>query len=215
MAVIAIDGPAGSGKSTIARLLAERLGFQYLDTGAMYRAVALAVHRNNLDPNDEDSVRKLLPTLSIDLRGDQVFLNAEDVSHLIRTPEIDLLASTVSKLPCVREFLTKLQRDFAEGSDIIAEGRDMGTVVFPETPYKFFLTASPEERARRRKKQLETQGEKVLYETILYQIKSRDKQDSSRSIAPLKVAQNAVVVDTTGKTIEDVLSEIIRSMDRG
>ncbi|OCC14927.1 Cytidylate kinase [Dissulfuribacter thermophilus] len=215
MTVIAIDGPAGSGKSTIARLLAERLDFQYLDTGAMYRAVALAVHRKNLDPNDEESVRKLLPTLSIDLRGDRTFLNAEDVSHLIRTPEIDLLASTVSKLPCVREFLTKLQRDFAEGRDIVAEGRDMGTVVFPEAPYKFFLTASPEERARRRKKQLETQGEKVLYETILYQIKSRDKQDSGRSIAPLKVAKNAVVVDTTGKTIEEVLTEIIRSMDRG
>ncbi len=213
--VIAIDGPAGAGKSTIAKLLAKRLGLQYLDTGAMYRAVALAVKEASISPEDEAKIERLLPTLTIDLDGERVFLNGRDVSHLIRTPEIDLLASAVSRLGAVRRYLTQLQREFASKKGIVAEGRDMGTVVFPDSPYKFFLTATPEERAKRRKKQLEMQGENVLYETILKQIKKRDKQDSDRAIAPLRQAEDAQLIDTTGKTIDEILDEIIRRVKSG
>ncbi len=213
--VIAIDGPAGAGKSTIAKLLAKRLGLQYLDTGAMYRAVALAVKEASISPEDEAKIERLLPTLTIDLDGERVFLNGRDVSHLIRTPEIDLLASAVSRLGAVRRYLNQLQREFPSKKGIVAEGRDMGTVVFPDSPYKFFLTATPEERAKRRKKQLEMQGENVLYETILKQIKKRDKQDSDRAIAPLRQAEDAQLIDTTGKTIDEILDEIIRRIKSG
>ena len=215
MAVIAIDGPAGAGKSTIAKLLAKRLRYQYLDTGAMYRAVALAVKEAGISTEDEGAIAALLPTLSIELDEERVILNGRDISNSIRTPQMDLLSSTISKKAAVRAFLTGLQRAFARQQNLVAEGRDMGTVVFPETPFKFFLTATPEERAKRRKKQLEMQGENVLYETILEQIKTRDKQDSERSLAPLKRAQDAKLIDTTGKNIQEILDEIIRSIKSG
>ena len=210
MSVITIDGPAGAGKSTVARILAKRLGYQYLDTGAMYRAVALAVKRAKIAPEEEERVEGLLKGIRIDLHGDSVFLNGEDVSNLIRDPEIDLLASRVSRIRPVREFLTGLQRAFSQGKAIVAEGRDMGTVVFPDAPYKFFLTASPEERARRRKRQLEMQGKDVSYEAILLQIRERDEADSKRAIAPLQMAPDATLVDTTQLEIEDVIEKILR-----
>lgn len=215
MSVIAIDGPAGAGKSTIAKLLAERLGFQYLDTGAMYRAVALAIKEANIPPEDEKEVEKLLSEITLDLDGERIILNGRDVSNLIRTQEIDLLSSAVSRLEVVRKHLTRLQREFASKRDVVAEGRDMGTVVFPDSPYKFFLTATAQERARRRKKQLEMRGENVLYEIILKQIKKRDEQDSGRAIAPLRQAEDAEAIDTTGKTIEEILDEIIRRIKNG
>ena len=215
MAVIAIDGPAGAGKSTVARLLAKRLGFQYLDTGAMYRAVALALKEAGISLENEDEIASLLASISIELRDERIYLNGRDVSKAIRTPEMDLLASLVAQNETVRRFLTGLQRDFGRSKDIVAEGRDMGTVVFPETPFKFFLTATPEERAKRRKKQLEMQGENVLCEIILKQIKKRDKQDSERSLAPLKQALDAELIDTTGKNVETVIDKIVRSIKNG
>ena len=215
MAVIAIDGPAGAGKSTVARLLAKRLGFQYLDTGAMYRAVALALKEAGIPLENEDGIASLLASIAIELRDERIYLNGRDVSKAIRTPEMDLLASLVAQNETIRQFLTGLQRDFGRSRDIVAEGRDMGTVVFPETPFKFFLTATPEERAKRRKKQLEMQGKNVLYEIILKQIKKRDKQDSERSLAPLKQAPDAKLIDTTGRNVEAVIDEIVRSIKSG
>ena len=199
---IAIDGPSGAGKSTLARDCADAFGFLYVDTGAIYRTVGLAAYRRDLDRRDESAVAALLPELDIRMsynaEGEQrMFLNGEDVSEAIRAPEISICASDVSALPAVRAFLLEMQRRMARENSVIMDGRDIGTVVLPEAELKIFLTASAEARAERRVKQLEEKGLTCDYEEVLRDIRYRDEQDSHRAAAPLKAAEDAVLVDTT------------------
>ena len=208
MDIIAIDGPAGAGKSTISKELARRLGYLYLDTGAMYRAVAWAARHNGVDIGEEEALSGLCNKLRLEFRGNHILVNGKDVSSLIRTPEIDRLSSAVSRAAVVRKYLTEIQRKLGRQGNIVAEGRDMGTVVFPQAAHKIFLTASPEERAKRRKRQLEDQGKKVKYEEVLAQIEARDRADSTRSIAPLQAAPDCIIIDSSNLTIEEVLEKI-------
>ena len=199
---IAIDGPSGAGKSTLARDCAAAFGFLYVDTGAIYRTVGLAAYRRDLDRRDEAAVAALLPELDIRMsynaEGEQrMFLNGEDVSEAIRAPEISICASDVSALPVVRAYLLEMQRRMARENSVIMDGRDIGTVVLPEAELKIFLTASAEARAERRVKQLEEKGLVCDYEEVLRDIRYRDEQDSHRAAAPLKAAEDAVLVDTT------------------
>jgi cytidylate kinase len=221
--IITIDGPSGAGKSTISKLLAAKLHYTYLDTGAMYRVVGLQVERSGLDLEAGDGKKKLcklLDTLDMTLapgeegQETRAFLHGEDVSDAIRTPEMAMVASRVSAEPEVRKKLTEMQRALGSKGEIVAEGRDMGTVVFPEARYKFFLDATPEERALRRRKQLLEKGQNVAYEEILSQIRKRDRDDSSRSLAPLKPADDAVVIDSSAMTIAEVVSFILAAVDR-
>ena len=212
--IVTIDGPAGAGKSSIGKKVAKRLGFLYLDTGAMYRACALFMLENNVSIDDEEKVKTLLPQLDIFFENGKIFLNGEDVSNRIRSPEIDKAASKISRIPAVREKLTQLQRQIATGTNVVAEGRDMGTVVFPNAEAKIFLTASAEERAWRRKRQLDEQGHIISFDIILQQIKKRDKADTERDIAPLKAAPDALVIDSTRLTIKEVIERIIKFVNR-
>jgi cytidylate kinase len=207
--VVTIDGPAGAGKSYISRRLASMIGYSCLDTGAMYRAAGLFCLRHDVDLMDRAMVESSLSDMAIAIDGDRVFLNGEDVSGAIRTPEIDKMASMVSSVPAVRSRLTELQRKIGEQGRIVAEGRDMGTVVFPDARFKFFLTASSEERARRRVLQLEESGINADFNQILKSIKERDHADSVRDIAPLKKADDAVEIDSTDMTREEVLEMMI------
>lgn len=216
-AIVTIDGPSGAGKSTISRGLAAKLHFTYLDTGAMYRAVGLALERGAIDLADTDALKKCLATIELTLtpNGDddvRVLLNGEDVSQAIRTPEMGLVASRVSANPLVREKLTGLQRQLGEKGSIVAEGRDMGTVVFPQAPCKFFLNASAEERARRRQKQMAEKGQTVDYQEILDQINKRDYDDSRRQLAPLKPAADAIIVDSSSMGPEAVIDCMLASI---
>ena len=213
MVNVAIDGPAGAGKSTVARGAAKELGYIYVDTGALYRTVALAALRAGA-LEDENAVRALLDGLTVELKFDEnaeqrVFLNGEDVSSLIRTPEISMAASKVSRIPAVREFLLELQRSIARGNDVIMDGRDIGTVVLPDAQVKIFLFASPECRAERRYKELLEKGEKVTLEAVLKDVNERDYQDSHREIAPLKPTAESVMADTTGKTLPESIEMIV------
>ncbi len=204
--VITIDGPSGAGKSTMAKELARRLGFQYLDTGALYRTVALHLRSKGYDEHiTDDELRKQLQGIRIAFKGGRVFLGDRDVSQEIRTPEIGHFSSVFSARSVVREFLLDLQRDFARTHNTVAEGRDMGTVVFPEADCKFFLDASPEERARRRYLQLRAMGKKITEDEALRDVVERDRRDSSRDIAPLKKAEDAIYVDTTELGPEETL----------
>jgi len=219
--IVTIDGPSGAGKSTISKLLAARLQYTYLDTGAMYRVVGLQVERSGLDLEGGDAREKLVQLLdSLDMKlasGEEgqetrAFLHGEDVSQAIRTPEIAMVASRVSAEPEVRKKLTEMQRAIGNNGAIVAEGRDMGTIVFPQAKHKFFLDASPEERARRRQKQLLEKGQKVNYAVLLAQIEKRDRDDSSRSLAPLKPAADAVVIDSSQMSIDEVVSFMLQSV---
>ncbi|KPK25735.1 MAG: cytidylate kinase [Desulfobacterales bacterium SG8_35_2] len=221
--IITIDGPSGAGKSTISKLLAAKLHYTYLDTGAMYRVVGLQVERSGLDleaENSREKLAQLLDTLDLTLapgeegQETRAFLGGEDVSDAIRTPEMAMVASRVSAEPEVRKKLTEMQRALGSQGNIVAEGRDMGTVVFPEARYKFFLDATPEERALRRRKQLLEKGQIVAYEEILSQIRKRDQDDSSRSLAPLKPADDAVVIDSSAMSIDEVVSFIMASVHK-
>ncbi len=199
---IAIHGPAGAGKSSAAKALAKKMSFIYMDTGALYRSIGLYCLRHNVkDLKNEAEIAPLLNDINIEIgfiEGTQhVFLNSEDVSDAIRTQEVSMAASAVSSVPKVREFLLDLQRDIAAKTDLIMDGRDIGSVILPNADVKIFLTASPEARAKRRTLELEAKGEKVVYEEVLSQIIERDKNDSTRAIAPLKVADGAVVVDNS------------------
>lgn len=199
---IAIDGPSGAGKSSLARKLAERFSFIYVDTGAIYRTLALAAIRTGADRKNENEVMALLPALDISMAynaaGEQrMYLNGEDVSDLIRTPEASAGASDVSSHGKVREYLLEMQRKIARGNNVIMDGRDIGTVVLPQAELKIFLTASSEARAERRMKELAQKGMNIPFEEVLRDIERRDRQDSERAAAPLKKAEDAVLVDTS------------------
>ena len=203
---VAIDGPSGAGKSTIAKMCAKKLGFLYVDTGAIYRTVGLAARNAGLGSKDEAGVVSLLPSIVIAMRHDEsglqrMILNGEDVSDEIRLPEISIYASDVSAMPAVRAFLLDKQRYFAETSNVIMDGRDIGTVVLPNADVKIFLTATSEERASRRFEELQLRGTETSYEEVLRDIIYRDKNDSTRSTAPLRPAEGAVIIDTTGNTL--------------
>ena len=213
MVNVAIDGPAGAGKSTVARGAAKELGYIYVDTGALYRTVALAAQRNGALGN-EDAVQYLLGKITVELKFDEnseqkVYLNGEDVSSLIRTPEISMAASKVSQIPAVRAFLLELQRSIARSNNVIMDGRDIGTVVLPDADVKIFLFASPECRAQRRYKELIEKGENVAYEDVLKDVNDRDYQDSHREIAPLKPTEESVMADTTGKALPESIDMIV------
>lgn len=209
---IAIDGPAGAGKSSIAREVASRLGFIYVDTGALYRAVAVFVLNNGLDTDDAEAIENKLPEAHIGIqftKGEQrVILNGTDVSEEIRMPNVSAVASKTSAIPAVRKFLFELQQNLAKKTNCIMDGRDIGTVVLPNADLKIFLTASAEERAMRRYKQLKENGTDVTYEEILDDQKQRDYQDTHREISPLKAADDAVVLDTTGVPFDGVADKI-------
>lgn len=215
---IAIDGPSGAGKSTLARMTAKEFGFIYVDTGALYRTVGLHTIRQGVDTKDAEGVAALLPEIHIEMRYDdrgvqRMLLNGEDVSDLIRTPEVSMAASDVSAIPAVRAFLLDTQRDMAKRHNVIMDGRDIGTVVLPEAQIKIFLTASPAERARRRCRELREKGIETDFDTVLRDIEQRDRNDSSRKIAPLRPAPDAVMCDTTDHDLEAsfaLIRDIIR-----
>lgn len=213
---IAIDGPAGAGKSTIAKTASKELGFIYVDTGALYRSVGLNALRKGVDTKSKDAIIPTLEDLKISIRfvdGEQrVFIGDEDVSSAIRQNEVSMAASDVSAIPEVRSFLFDLQKDIAKNNNCIMDGRDIGTVVLPDAKIKIFLTASAEARAERRFKELTEKGQSVDYETILKEIKERDYQDSHRAIAPLKKAEGAIVVDTTELTLPESIEFMLKTI---
>ncbi len=215
--IVTIDGPSGAGKSTVSQQLAARLGYTYLDTGAMYRAVGLKVIRSGIEPQEGPPLERLLADLDLTLapgvNETRVLLDGEDVSRAIRTAEMGMVASRVSALPPVRRTLTALQQKLGQQGRVVAEGRDMGTVVFPDAPYKFYLDASPEERARRRHEQLLEKGLPSDYQEILAQIIKRDHDDSARSLAPLKPAADAVIIDSSQVDAEGVVSLMLKHIN--
>lgn len=213
---VAVDGPAGSGKSTVSKLVADKLNILHLDTGAMYRACALACKNNGIDPKNEQKVEKLLKTTDISVKYENgvqhTFLNGEDVSSKIRTPEISMLASTVSALGCVRFAMVELQREIAENNSCILDGRDIGTNVLPNAEFKFYLTASPEIRAKRRMAEDEAKGVKLSFDDVVKDIVKRDRQDETRAIAPLKKAPDAIEINTDNITAAEVAQAIIKKI---
>ena len=220
---VAIDGPSGAGKSTAAKNLAKKMGYIYVDTGAIYRTVGLAAQYANVDSKDTAGVIALLPDIHIDIdydaAGTQVMLlNGQDVSGEIRTPRSSIYASDVSAIPEVRAFLMDMQRDMAKKHSVVMDGRDIGTVVLPDADVKVFITASAAERARRRCAELEQKGNPTPYEEVLRDIEYRDQQDSTRAVAPLKPAEDAVMLDNSDLTAEQTLNalmEIIREKTQG
>ncbi|MEX0715104.1 MAG: (d)CMP kinase [Planctomycetaceae bacterium] len=208
--IVTIDGPAGSGKSTAARQLAARLGFRFLDTGAMYRAVALECVTRGVPPESEEAVAAIADRVRIELPAERVLVDGRDVTEAIRSPEATAAASYVAVHPEVRRALVRLQREAAAGGNVVSEGRDQGTVVFPDAECKFFLTADAEERARRRWAEFRAQGSEVSFEELLTSIRDRDERDEQRAVAPLKPAADATVIDTSHRTIEEVLAELER-----
>lgn len=203
--IVTIDGPAGSGKSTAARGLAARLGFEFLDTGAMYRAVALALNRLGV-AYEAPEVEFLLASIHVDMEPGKVILDGEEVTSLIRTPELSSGASKVAAVPCVRHYLVKQQRQIAQGRQMVCEGRDQGTVVFPHAECKFFLVASPLARARRRMQDLVSRGHETTLDVVLREQEERDSRDSSRSVGALKPADDAIHLDTSDLSIDEVLN---------
>jgi len=213
---IALDGPSGAGKSTLARETAKKLGYVYIDTGAMYRAIGLYVCRKEIASRDQDKIAACLPEITISLKHvngvQRIFLNGEDVSELIRTPEASRYASDVSAFPEVRAFLLGLQRELAQLQNVVMDGRDIGTVVLPDAQVKIFLTASAEERARRRYVELCEKHSDVTFEQVLEDMKVRDYNDSHRAEAPLRQAEDAILLDTTGIDLEESLALIEKTI---
>ena len=215
---VAIDGPSGAGKSTVARAAAMRLGYVYVDTGAMYRAIGLAVRRRGIDGEDAAGIAAVLPELTIRLayeNGTQhVLLCGEDVSDEIRTPEIAYYASKVSAVPAVRQFLLETQRNMAKSGNILMDGRDIGTVILPDAPVKIFLTASAETRAGRRYLELREKGQQVTRESVLHDVVERDRQDMTRAVAPLRQAADAVLLDTSDMTLEQSIQAVLQIIEK-
>ncbi|WP_322180409.1 (d)CMP kinase [Neglectibacter caecimuris] len=213
MFAVALDGPSGAGKSSIAKAAAKELGFVYVDTGALYRTIGLYLLEHGLDPKDPAQVEPALPEIQVELRhdpeGQKMFLCGREVTGLIRTPEVSMAASRCSAHPAVRAFLLELQRELARKNNVLMDGRDIGTVVLPEARLKVFLTATPEERARRRVKQLQESGHEAEYGEILKDIQQRDYQDTHRETAPLKQAEDAVFLDTTELSFTEVVEKLV------
>ncbi len=210
---VAIDGPAGAGKSTIARRLAAELGYRYVDTGAIYRTVAYFMDLWGVSPKDVDGVNRYIDELTVEIEYDEdglqhMMMNGMDVTKDIRTPDISQKASLISAHACVRDMLLDMQRELAEQNNVVMDGRDIGTVVLPHATVKIFLTASPEVRAKRRSDELSAKGQKVDYNKVLKDIQQRDYQDTHREIAPLKMSRDSIKVDTSDMTIEEVLEKL-------
>lgn len=215
MISIAIDGPSGAGKSTISRKAAEIFGFIYVDTGAIYRTIGLASKIRGISLDDKAAVMEMLTKLNIELKynesGEQhMYLDGKDVSRDIRLPEVSMLASKVSAIPEVRTFLVDMQRDMAKKYDVIMDGRDIGTVILPDADLKIFLTADVNDRAQRRYEELRTKGMLKPFDEVLAEMKQRDEQDTLRAAAPLKAAEDAVMLDTSGNTLEQSIAEVCR-----
>lgn len=212
MISIAIDGPSGAGKSTISRIVANEIGFIYVDTGALYRAIGVYALNCGVSPSDADGVAPLLDRIEVKLsfvNGEQrVILNGQDVSESIRTAEASMAASDVSAIPVVRDFLFELQQSIARGNNVVMDGRDIGTVVLPNSQIKIFLTASAEDRARRRYEEMKQKGHDVFYKDVLDDLVRRDYNDSNREICPLKPASDSIIVDTTDNSLEQSVEKI-------
>jgi len=218
---IAIDGPAGAGKTTIARLAARRLGFTYISTGALYRAITLGLLRKGIDVNafeQSDNQKSILETIDVSVghvAGEpRIYLDGEDVTDQLSGPNVTQWVSEVSRIPAVRSHLLKLQREYASAGGVIMDGRDIGSVVLPDAEFKFFLTASVEERVRRRTLELRSKGLDIPIDEVRSTIEKRDRIDSTRSVAPLRKAEDAIEIDTTGKSIEEVLEELLSHVTR-
>jgi cytidylate kinase len=210
--LVTIDGPAGAGKTTVSKALAEALGYKYVDTGALYRAVGLAAHREGVSSEDDDGLGSVCRGLALIFErsedGTRLLMNGEDVTDFIRTPEMSMMASAVSARPVVREFLLSVQKDLGRRREAVFEGRDMGTVVFPDAEVKFFLDASPRVRAQRRYREM-ADNTSVTLEQVEQDIIRRDKNDSTRAIAPLKPAQDAVIIDSSDVSVDEVVEKMI------
>ena len=206
---IAIDGPSGAGKSTIAKAVAKELGIDYIDTGAMYRAIGYKVSSEGIDPKDEAAVNDMLERTQIDFRQGDIFLDETCVNEEIRTPEMSMMASVCSQIPAVREKLVQLQRGMGERKSVIMDGRDIGTNVLKDAEYKIYLTASAEERAHRRFLELQQKGEEQSYEAVLEDIRQRDHNDMTRELNPLRKADDAIELDTTGLDIDQVVQRVL------
>jgi cytidylate kinase len=217
--IITIDGPAGAGKSTVSKILARRLHYRYLDTGAMYRAVALGLQQAGVDPEDETALKDLCPRMEISFQGDsqnqRLILNGEDVTEKIREPEVGWIASKVSMKRPVREAMMALQRKIGAEGKVVAEGRDTGTVVFPDAEYKIFLSAQLKERAKRRYREFAVKGVAIKREDVETEMTRRDEQDSSRELAPLRPAPGALFIDSTELNAEEVVARILQAMEKG
>lgn len=212
--IITIDGPAGAGKSSAAKALAQRLGFEYLDTGAMYRAVTLAVLRAGIDPADQQAVAGLLAGLRLEMPAGKVVLQGEDVTALLRTADVTRASAAVADNPAVRRHLVGMQRAIAAGRNIVCEGRDQGTVVFPDAARKFFLVADPAERARRRQHEMADRGETISWEEVLKAQVARDQHDQARDLAPMVPAADAVILDSTRMSLDQVVDRMEQEVRR-
>jgi len=212
--IIAIDGPTGAGKSTVGKALAKRLGYLYIDTGAMYRAVALKVKESAIEPKDEEALSRLVSSIQISFvtNGEEsrIFCDGKDITHGIRSPEISRLASEISKGRVVREALVRMQRNFGKEGGVVLDGRDIGTVVFPDADVKFYLDADPEERGRRRYREFSEKGMEVDFKKTLKEVVERDQNDMSRSLSPLKRAEDAIFIDSTCRSVEEIVNEMCR-----
>lgn len=210
--IITIDGPSGTGKGTMANLLSQHLGWRCLDSGALYRLVGLAVKRAGINTENVEKVSEIVRNMDINFRPDGIRMSSEDVTNAIRTEEIGNMASKIAAIPEVRTELLAWQRDYVQEPGLVADGRDMGTTVFPEARLKIFLTASPEERAKRRYKQLKEKGLDVNLKNLIEEIRKRDDRDQNRSVAPLRAADDALVIESTRLSIEDVFNRILEQV---
>lgn len=215
--IIAIDGPSGAGKSTVGKALARRLGYLYVDTGAMYRAVALKMKEKGIESGDDQAISQLVASIQIafvaEEKENRILCDGKDITHAIRSPEISQFASEISKNRTVREALIRMQREMGREGGVVLEGRDIGTVVFPDADLKFYLDADPEERGRRRFRELSEKGVEVDFKKTLKEVLERDRNDMGRSLSPLKRAEDAMLVDSTCRSVEEIVDEMCRMID--